>query len=59
MRASKSIARTKELAMSNTIDKVKGTANQAAAEFKQGVGKVVGSRKPQTEGQIQNVKDRS
>jgi uncharacterized protein YjbJ (UPF0337 family) len=42
--------------MSSTMDKVKGTANEAAGQVKQGVGKAVGSDKLRTEGAAQELK---
>ena len=42
--------------MSGTTDKIKGMANEAAGNIKQGVGKVVGSEKMRTEGAAQEVK---
>jgi uncharacterized protein YjbJ (UPF0337 family) len=42
--------------MSSTTDKIKGVANEAAGNFKQGVGKAVGNPKLQVEGAAQKVK---
>lgn len=42
--------------MGSTTDKVKGYANEAAGNVKQGVGKVVGSEKLQAEGAAQELK---
>ena len=42
--------------MSSTTDKIKGVANQAAGNVKQGVGKVVGSEKMEAEGKAQEIK---
>ena len=42
--------------MSSTSDKIKGVANEAAGNIKQGVGKVVGSDKLQAEGKAQEIK---
>lgn len=42
--------------MSSTTDKIKGYANEAAGNIKQGVGKVVGSEKLQAEGAAQELK---
>ncbi|MBN9434739.1 MAG: CsbD family protein [Bosea sp.] len=41
---------------SSTTDKVKGMANEAAGNVKQGVGKAVGSEKMQAEGIAQETK---
>ena len=41
--------------MSSTTDKIKGYANEAAGNVKQGVGKVVGSEQLQAEGIAQEV----
>ncbi len=42
--------------MSSTTDKIKGYANDAAGNVKQGVGKLVGSEKLQAEGAAQEIK---
>ncbi len=42
--------------MGSTSDKVKGMANEAAGNVKQGVGKMVGSEKMQAEGKVQELK---
>jgi uncharacterized protein YjbJ (UPF0337 family) len=42
--------------MSSTTDKIKGTANEAAGQVKQGVGKAVGSDKLRAEGAAQELK---
>ncbi|WP_030131872.1 CsbD family protein [Pseudomonas sp. QTF5] len=42
--------------MSSTGDKVKGMANEAAGNVKQGVGKVTGSDKMRAEGVVQEKK---
>ncbi|MCE4226598.1 CsbD family protein [Methylobacterium sp. C25] len=42
--------------MSSTTDKIKGLANEAAGNVKQGVGKVTGSEKLQAEGKAQELK---
>lgn len=42
--------------MSSTTDKIKGYANEAAGNIKQGVGKVVGSERLQAEGAAQELK---
>ncbi|WP_407315534.1 CsbD family protein [Pseudomonas sp. nanlin1] len=42
--------------MSSTTDKIKGVANEAAGNVKQGVGKVTGNEKLQVEGAIQEKK---
>ena len=42
--------------MSSTTDKIKGYANDAVGNVKQGVGKLVGSEKLQAEGAAQEVK---
>ncbi|MHC8410011.1 CsbD family protein [Pseudomonas sp. Hz4] len=42
--------------MSSTGDKVKGMANEAAGNVKQGVGKATGSDKMRTEGVVQEKK---
>ncbi|SHE90338.1 Uncharacterized conserved protein YjbJ, UPF0337 family [Kaistia soli DSM 19436] len=41
---------------SSTTDKIKGLANEAAGNVKQGVGKAVGNEKLQAEGIAQEVK---
>jgi uncharacterized protein YjbJ (UPF0337 family) len=42
--------------MSSTTDKVKGMANEAVGNVKQGVGKATGSDKMQAEGKLQERK---
>ncbi|MBD8593628.1 CsbD family protein [Pseudomonas sp. CFBP 8758] len=42
--------------MSGTSDKIKGMANEAVGNLKQGVGKVTGSDKLQVEGAVQEKK---
>lgn len=42
--------------MSSTTDKIKGAANEAIGNAKQGIGKVVDSDKMQVEGVIQERK---
>ena len=42
--------------MGSTSDKIKGMANEAAGNVKQGVGKVTGSEKTQAEGVMQERK---
>ena len=42
--------------MSSTTDKIKGVANEAAGNFKQGVGKAVGNPYLEVEGAAQKVK---
>ncbi len=42
--------------MSSTTDKIKGMANEAAGNVKQGLGKAVGSKKLQVEGVVQERK---
>ncbi|WP_232631282.1 CsbD family protein [Methylobacterium sp. Leaf118] len=42
--------------MSSTADKVKGLANEAAGNLKQGVGKATGNEQLQAEGKAQEVK---
>ncbi len=42
--------------MSSTSDKIKGMANEAAGNIKQGVGKAVGNKKMQGEGVVQERK---
>ncbi|MFG5119767.1 CsbD family protein [Methylorubrum sp. POS3] len=42
--------------MSSTADKVKGLANEAAGNVKQGLGKATGNEKLQAEGKAQEVK---
>jgi uncharacterized protein YjbJ (UPF0337 family) len=56
MNASQFIGGTKGLP---TTDKVKGTANQAAGAFKQGVGEAVGSKELQEEGAAQKAKGKA
>jgi len=41
---------------SGTMDKIKGTANEAAGRFKEGIGKAVGSDKLRAEGTAQELK---
>jgi uncharacterized protein YjbJ (UPF0337 family) len=45
-----------ETVMSGTSDKIKGYANEAVGNIKQGVGKLVGSDKMKAEGMAQEVK---
>ena len=42
--------------MSSTTDKIKGVANEAMGNVKQGVGKATGSRKLEAEGKVQELK---
>ena len=42
--------------MSSTTDKIKGYANEAAGNIKQGVGRAVGSAKLEAEGHAQEAK---
>ena len=42
--------------MGSTSDKISGRANEAAGNVKQGVGKLVGSKKMQIEGATQEAK---
>jgi uncharacterized protein YjbJ (UPF0337 family) len=42
--------------MTSTTDKMKGAANEAAGNIKQGVGKVIGNEKMQVDGAIQERK---
>jgi uncharacterized protein YjbJ (UPF0337 family) len=42
--------------MGSTTDKIKGYANEAVGNVKQGVGKAVGSEKLQVEGAMQELK---
>ncbi|UHG96788.1 CsbD family protein [Pseudomonas sp. 7-41] len=42
--------------MSSTSDKVKGVANEAVGNIKQGVGKVTGNDKLRAEGGVQEKK---
>ena len=42
--------------MSSTTDKIKGLANEAAGNVKQGIGKATGDEKLQAEGKAQEVK---
>lgn len=42
--------------MGSTTDKIKGYANEAAGNVKQGVGKAVGSEKLEAEGALQELK---
>ncbi len=42
--------------MGSTADKIKGTANEAAGNIKQGVGKAVGNDRLQAEGAAQELK---
>jgi uncharacterized protein YjbJ (UPF0337 family) len=46
----------RENTMSGTSDKIKGLANEAIGNVKQGVGKVTGNEKLQVEGMIQEKK---
>lgn len=41
--------------MSSTTDKVKGYANEAIGNVKQGVGRVIGSEKLEAEGKLQEL----
>jgi uncharacterized protein YjbJ (UPF0337 family) len=43
-------------AMSSTTDKLKGLANEAAGNVKQGIGKATGNEKLQAEGKAQELK---
>lgn len=42
--------------MGSTEDKIKGLANEAAGNIKQGVGKAVGNEQMQVEGAVQEKK---
>ena len=42
--------------MGSASDKLSGIANEAAGNVKQGVGKLIGSKKLQAEGMIQEAK---
>jgi uncharacterized protein YjbJ (UPF0337 family) len=42
--------------MSSTTDKIKGLANEAAGNVKQGIGKMTGDTKMQAEGAAQEAK---
>lgn len=42
--------------MSSTSDKIKGLANEAIGNVKQGVGKVTGNEELQVKGKIQETK---
>ena len=42
--------------MSSTTDKIKGLANEAAGNVKQGIGKATGDETLQAEGKAQEVK---
>ncbi|MFG1420211.1 CsbD family protein [Roseixanthobacter liquoris] len=42
--------------MGSTSDKIKGTANEAIGNAKQGVGKAVGNERLQAEGKVQEIK---
>ncbi len=42
--------------MSSTTDKIKGLANEAVGNVKQGVGNVTGNEKLQAEGKAQELK---
>ena len=42
--------------MSSTTDKIKGLANEAVGNIKQGVGSVTGNEKLQAEGKAQELK---
>jgi len=42
--------------MSSTTDKIKGLANEAAGNVKQGVGNLTGNEKLQAEGKAQELK---
>ncbi len=48
--------RTGDDAMSSTTDKIKGLANEAAGNVKQGIGKATGNEKLQAEGKAQELK---
>jgi uncharacterized protein YjbJ (UPF0337 family) len=41
--------------MGSTTDRIKGAANEAMGNVKQGIGKVVGSDKLQAEGKMQEI----
>ena len=45
--------------MGSTADKIKGTANEAAGNIKQGVGKAVGNDRLQAEAPRRNSKARA
>jgi uncharacterized protein YjbJ (UPF0337 family) len=47
---------TEEIVMSSTTDKVKGVANEAIGNVKQGIGKAVDSDKLKVEGALQEAK---
>ncbi|MEP9369673.1 CsbD family protein [Xanthobacter sp. VNH20] len=42
--------------MGSTSDKIKGTANEAVGNAKQGIGKAVGNDRLQAEGKVQEIK---
>ncbi len=42
--------------MGSTTDKIKGMANEAAGNVKQGVGKAIGNKEMQAKGKFQEVK---
>lgn len=42
--------------MGSTGDKIKGTANEAVGNAKQGIGKAVGNERLQAEGKMQELK---
>ena len=42
--------------MGSASDKLAGTANEAAGNVKQGVGKLIGSKKLQAKGMVQEAK---
>ena len=42
--------------MSGTTDKIKGLANEAAGNIKQGVGHVTGDEKMKADGKVQELK---
>ncbi len=42
--------------MSSTVDKIKGLANEAAGNIKQGLGKATDNERLQAEGKAQEVK---
>ncbi|CAO4151886.1 hypothetical protein LPLAFNJD_LOCUS3557 [Methylorubrum aminovorans] len=45
--------------MSSTTDKIKGAANEVAANVKQGVGNLTGNEKLQAEGKAQEVEGKT
>jgi uncharacterized protein YjbJ (UPF0337 family) len=54
--SSRRTARTEELPMSSTTDKIKGLANEAVGNVKQGIGNMTGNEKLQAEGKAQELK---